>query len=115
SEGLEERHLPVGERADLVPEERDRTQGHTVTEQGYRQRRAVASVLSLEHLAFRKLLLWHGADVVNMNGASVDDRSPGDRSTGQRQAPILEELTLPDGCGDRADARRDAERATCRR
>ena len=77
-EGLEERDLPFGERADLVPQERDHTQRHILAKQWHRQRRAMASVLSLEHLAFRELVIWHGADVVNVDGASVDERSPRD-------------------------------------
>jgi hypothetical protein len=69
----------------------------------------MASILSLESLAFRELVVRHGADITNMDSASVDERSARNRSTGKRQASALEELTFPDGRRDRAHARSDPQ------
>src|SRR5215470_7335347 len=110
SEGLEQSNLSIAEGADLVPQQRDHTQSHIVSEQWHRQRRAVPSIRSLERLTFRELVVRHGADVVDVDGASVDERSPGDGSTSHRQTTSLEDLTLLSGCRDGADTRYDAKR-----
>jgi hypothetical protein len=70
----------------------------------------VASIRPLERLTFREFVIRHGADIMDVDGASVDERSPRDESTRQRQAAILEDLTRLNGCRDWPDTRRDSKR-----
>jgi len=72
--------------------------------------RAVASICSLKCLAFREFVIRHGADVMDVDGASVDERPSRDESTGQRQAAIPEDLTRLNGYRDWADTRCDSKR-----